>query len=91
VRDEEIGEPVLLAQIEQQVDHLRGHGDVERRDRLVADEELRPVASARAIAIRCRCPPEKLVRVAPGRLARETDFGEELFDARPGVPAVASP
>jgi hypothetical protein len=41
VRDEEIGEAELALQILQQVDDLRLDRDVERRDRLVADNELR--------------------------------------------------
>ena len=38
VRDEEVGEPEPLLQVAQQVQDLRAHRDVERRDRLVADD-----------------------------------------------------
>ena len=38
--DEEIGQAELLLQVLQQVDHLRLDRDVERRDRLVADDQL---------------------------------------------------
>ena len=41
VADEQVGEAELLAQLHEQVEHLRLDRDVERRDRLVADEELR--------------------------------------------------
>ena len=41
VRDEEVGEPELLLQVGQQVQHLGLDRDVERRDRLVGDEQLR--------------------------------------------------
>ena len=41
VRDEEVREAQPLLQIEQQIHDLRLHRDVERRDRLVADDERR--------------------------------------------------
>ena len=40
VRDEQIGEAELVLQVLQQVDHLRLDRHVERRDRLVADDQL---------------------------------------------------
>ena len=42
VRDEDVGEAELALQIGEQVEDLRLDRDVERRDRLVADDELRP-------------------------------------------------
>ena len=42
VRDEQIREAELALQIDQQVDDLCLHRDVERRDRLVADDQFRP-------------------------------------------------
>ena len=41
VGDEEVGEPVLFLQPLEQVEDLRLHRDVERRHRLVADDDLR--------------------------------------------------
>ena len=41
VRDEQVGQLELVLQIHQQVDDLRLDRDVERRDRLVADDQLR--------------------------------------------------
>src|SRR5215470_1292192 len=41
VRDEEIGQSELLLQVEQEVQDLRLHGDVQGRDRLVRDDEPR--------------------------------------------------
>ena len=41
VGDEEVGQPAVALQVGQQVEHLRLHRDVERRDRLVADDEAR--------------------------------------------------
>ena len=39
VRDEEVVEPAVALKLEEQVEDLRLHRDVERRDRLVADQE----------------------------------------------------
>ena len=52
VRDEEVGQPLLALQVLHDVEHLRLHGDVERRGRLVADQELGLASPARA---RSRC------------------------------------
>src|SRR5947209_8202032 len=41
VRDKKIGQTQLLAQIEHQIDDLRLNRNVERRDRLVANDEFR--------------------------------------------------
>ena len=41
VRDEEVGEPELVAEVGQEVQHLRLHRDVERGDRLVGDDQAR--------------------------------------------------
>ena len=41
VRDEQVGQAALALQVLHDVQHLRLHRDVERRGRLVADEELR--------------------------------------------------
>ena len=57
VRDEEIGDAEIVAQVGQQIDDRRLHRDVERRHRLVADDEPGPVASARAMPTRCFSPP----------------------------------
>jgi hypothetical protein len=40
VRDEQIGQPALALQVLHDVEHLRLHRHVERRGRLVADQEL---------------------------------------------------
>ena len=41
VADEHVGEPELALEVHQQVQHLRLHRLVERRDRLVQDDEAR--------------------------------------------------
>ena len=54
VRDEEVGEAELLLQVGRQVEHLRPHRDVERRDGLVEHEDCGSTASARAMPTRWR-------------------------------------
>jgi serine kinase of HPr protein (carbohydrate metabolism regulator) len=58
VGHEDVGEPELVLDVLQQVDDLRLDRDVERGHRLVADDELRPQRTARAIPMRWRWPPE---------------------------------
>ena len=57
VRDEEIGNAEAIPEVGKQVDDRSLHRYVERRHRLVADDEARPVASARAMPTRCFSPP----------------------------------
>ena len=57
VRDEQVRQPQPLPQIEQQLHDLGLHRHIERRDGLVGDDERRLSASARAMPMRCRCPP----------------------------------
>ena len=60
VGDEQIGQAEPVLQVEQQVEDLRLHRDVERRDRLVGDDQRSgSSASARAMPMRWRWPPEK--------------------------------
>ena len=47
VRDEQIGQPQLLLQVHQNVEDLRLHRDVQRRDRLIRHDKLR-IQSQRA-------------------------------------------
>ena len=58
MRDEQHRHAVLVLQRAQQLEDLRLHGDVERRGRLVGDQQLGRPASAIAIITRCRMPPE---------------------------------
>src|SRR5262245_57897300 len=79
VRDEQVGDPVLLLQVDQQVHDLRLDRDVERRDGLVADDELRVqdegAGEADALALSAR----ELVRVAVDVPRIETDLLERLL------------
>ena len=53
-----IESPSRLADVGEQVEHLLLHRDVERRDRLVGDQHFGIRASARAMPMRWRWPPE---------------------------------
>ena len=48
VADEDVGEAELVLEVEQQVQHLRLDRLVERRDRLVEDQQLAARGRARA-------------------------------------------
>ena len=80
VADEQIGEPELVLQVHQQVQHLRLDRHVERRDRLVGDHHARAAASARG---RSRC-------AGAGRRRTCADSGRMLGpqpDLAPSSPA----
>ena len=95
VRDEEVGEPAIALQVGEQVEHLRLDRHVERRDRLVADDEAR--ARPRAPA-RCRCAAAARRRTRAGSAARMPDRARPPRAARrpdgrtsgPGAPGGGS-
>ena len=62
----------------EQVEDLRLHGDVERRDRLVADDQLRVERERAGDPDPLTLPARELVRVAARVLAAEPDDLEEL-------------
>ena len=81
--DEEVGEAEALLQLLQQVHHLRLDRDIERRDRLVADDELgvereRP-GDADALALTAG----ELVRVAVGEGGVEAHRIQQRLDTVP--------
>ncbi len=71
VRDEEVGEAEFVLQIAQQIDHLRLHRDVERGDRLVADDEARVQCERAGDADALALTAGKFVRVAVERLGAQ--------------------
>ncbi len=78
VRDEQVGEALGRLQLLHEVEHLRLHRDVERRGRLVADEEFRVASRARA-------------RSRSAAAARpRTDAGTSRRRPRPGRPTPSS-
>ena len=58
VGDEQVGQAELLLEVVEQVQHLALDRHVERRHGLVADDESGLSASARAMPMRWRWPPE---------------------------------
>ena len=80
--DEQVGEAQALLQVLQKVYHLRLDRDVERRDRLVADDQLgldrERAGDADALSLAAR----ELVRVAALVPGREADLLEQLAHPR---------
>ena len=81
VRDEDVGEPEVALQVLEQVEDLRLHGDVERGDRLVADDQLRVDSECAGDADPLPLPAGELVREAVVVLRVQPDDVEQLLDA----------
>ena len=81
MRDEEVRHAGLLADVGEQVEHLRLHGDVERRDGLVEDEHARlggeGARDGDALALAAR----EVAGAAGGVRRLEAHLFEELGDA----------
>ena len=82
VGDEDVGEPQLVLEVLHQVHHLRLHRHVERRDRLVADDDLGVQGQAAGDADALALTTGELVRVAVDVLRVEAHQVDELLDAR---------
>ena len=97
VGDEEVGEPELLLQLDEQVQHLRLDRDVERRHRLVGDDELRlqderagdPDALALAAAELVRVAAQASRAPSPTRSSTSTTRSAPLL--RAATPWIARP
>ncbi len=90
VRDEQIGEAELAAELLEEVEHLRLDQHVERGDRLVADEQRRLERDRAGDRDPLRLPARQLARVplaVPGRV--EADQVEQLVDPLAAGPLVA--
>ena len=81
VRDEQVGDAELGLQVHQQVDHLRLHRDVERRHRLVADDQLRVQRQRAGDAEALALAAGELVRILGRRLRAQADLGEQPLHA----------
>ena len=89
VRDEEVGEAEVVLEPGEQVDDLGLDRDVERRDRLVEDDQLRVEREGARDADPLPLPAGELVREAVRVLRAEPDRPQELLDATPPfLPAV---
>ena len=82
VGDEDVGEPQLAPEVEQEVQHLRFHGLVEGGHRLVEDEQPRLEGERAGDVHPLALAARKLVRIAPDELCGvEPDQGEQLAGA----------
>ena len=91
VGDEQVGETAVALEVLEQVDHLRLHGDVERRHRLVADDEARLHGERARDADALALAAGELVRVAGRVLGAQSDFLEQLPDASVRVGSFGEP
>jgi hypothetical protein len=85
VGDEQHRHPLAPAQLRQEFEHLGLDGDVERRGRLVGDQQLGRVGQRRRDHHPLPLPAGELVRVGVQPLlhAREADLPQQLQHARP--------
>ena len=83
VADEQVGNPELRLQVLQQIDHLRPHRDVERRHRLVADDQFRAERQGSGDADALALATGELVRIPVCESRIEPDEPHDLRDARP--------
>jgi hypothetical protein len=79
VGDEEVGQLVALPQVRQQVDDLGLDGDVQGRDGLVADQELRLERQGPGDADPLPLPPGELVGVAAHGVGPHPHHPEKLL------------
>ncbi len=78
VRDEDIGEVELVLEALQEVDDLGLDGDVQRGDRFVGDDDLRPEGQTAGDADALALAAGELVRIAVDVLGVEADDVEEV-------------
>ena len=81
VRDEEIREMPLALQLLQEIENLRLNRHVERRDRLVGDDEIRVCGERARDADALLLPAGELVRIAVDEALAEPDGFHQLADA----------
>ena len=91
VRDEEVREAEVPLEVLEQVEDLRLDRDVERRDRLVADDQLRAQGERARDADSLALAARELVRIAVREARVEADDVEQLADADAAVAARADP
>src|SRR5690606_10615697 len=83
VCDEQVRGPEPLLQVGKEVEHLCLHGHVERRDRLVADDEIRFDGEGARDADALALAAAELVRVARRMKRAQPDGLEQLVDPPP--------
>ena len=83
VRDEDVGEPELALEPLHQVEDLGLDRDVERRDRLVGDDQLRLERESARDADALALAAGELVRIAPDVARIHAHPLEQLLHAAP--------
>ncbi len=81
VRNEQIGDAALLLEVAQQVDDLRLHGDVERADGFVADDEFGFHGEGAGDADALALAAAEFVGITPGVRGVQPDGLEQFGDA----------
>ena len=76
--DEQVGDAELALQVLQQVDDLGLHRDIQRRHRLVADDQPRFASQRTRDAYALALAARELVRVALGMLGRQPDGAQQF-------------
>ena len=80
VADEHVSEIEIAAQIREQVQDLRLHRDIERRGRLVADDDLGPHDEGAGDGDALALPAGQLARIAVHEARRQADALEHRAD-----------
>ncbi len=89
VRDEQVSEAELVLQVHHEIEDLRLDRHVERRDRLVADDQARLQRERARDADALALPAGKLVRIVVDMLGAQPDALEDVGDARAAFLGVA--
>ena len=87
VRDEQVSDAELALQLAQQVEDLRLHRHVERRGRLVADDQPRLHRQRARDRDALALAAGELVRIALQRIAAQADLVDQPLDALRGAAA----
>ena len=83
VGNEQVGQAVLLLEVLQQVDDLRLDRDIQRRHRLVQDQQLRIDSQRATDADTLPLAARQLVRISPAVLRAQPDVAEQRRDPLP--------
>ena len=84
VRDEQIGKAELLLEVEQQIEHLRLHRNVQRRYRLIGDQQFRLQHQSPRNGDALALAAGKHMRIAPRMFGAQADAGHHRM--RLGAP-----
>jgi len=74
MRDEEIGQPKLLLQIFEDVQHLRLDGHIQRRDRFIANNKARTEGKSPGDSNALALPAREFMRVTAAVIFLQTHF-----------------